>query len=140
MSIESVYQAYAEAFEESYVDDDWSRIEPFFTEDSVYEDDPADAVGRAAVLAKLKGGVDGFDRQMDSRTPNFQTPTVSGDTLTMNWQVTYTKAGCPDLVISGQEIAVFAGEQIARLSDVMDPDALAGMGQWMETHGAKLTE
>ena len=54
MSIVDRYQAYADAFEESFVDDDWSRIEPFFTEDAVYEGDP-DATGREAVLAKLKG-------------------------------------------------------------------------------------
>ena len=34
MGIADRYQAYADAFEESYVDDDWSRIEPFFTEDT----------------------------------------------------------------------------------------------------------
>ena len=35
------------------------------------------------MLARLKGGVDGFDRKMDSRTPDFQTPTVEGDTLSI---------------------------------------------------------
>ena len=65
MSIADRYQAYAEAFEETYEDDDWTRIEPFFTEDAVYEAAPEeDARGRAAVLAKLKGGVDAFDRNM----------------------------------------------------------------------------
>ena len=33
MSIQDRYQAYAAAFEESYDDDDWSRIAEFFTED-----------------------------------------------------------------------------------------------------------
>ena len=40
MSIKDRYQAYADAFEESYVDDDWSRMEQYFTEDAVYEGDP----------------------------------------------------------------------------------------------------
>ena len=137
MSILDRYQAYAEAFELSYDDDDWTRIEPFFTENSVYEGDP-DANGRAAVLEKLKGGVDGFDRNMDSRTPDFQTPTVDGNTLTMNWQVTYTKEGCPDLVLSGKEIAEFEGDRIARLRDEIDSEAEAAMGKWMAEHGAKL--
>jgi ketosteroid isomerase-like protein len=138
MSIADRYQAYAEAFEESYVDDDWTRIEPFFTDDAVYEGDPEDARGRAAVLAKLKGGVDTFDRNMDSRTPDFQAPTVDGDTLRMNWTVTYTKAGCPDLAISGVETAVFEGDRIARLRDDLDEAAQAGMGEWMAAHGDKL--
>ena len=137
MSIANQYQAYADAFEKSYEDDDWTRIEPFFTEDAVYEGDP-DARGRAAVLAKLKGGVDAFDRNMDSRTPDFQTPTVEGNTLRMDWKVTYTKADCPDLVISGRETAVFEGDRIALLRDDMDPAAEAAMGGWMAANGAKL--
>ena len=54
MSILDRYQAYAEAFEESYIDDDWTRIEQYFTEDAVYVGEP-EANGRAAVLAKLQG-------------------------------------------------------------------------------------
>jgi hypothetical protein len=137
MSIQDRYQAYADAFEESYVDDDWSRIEQYFTENAVYDGDP-DACGRDAVLAKLKGGVDGFDRKMDKRTPDFQTPSVEGNTLEMKWTVTYQKAGAPDLVISGVETAVFEGDRIARLRDDFDPEAQKAMGEWMAKHGAKL--
>ncbi len=138
MSILDRYQAYAAAFEESFEDDDWSRIEPYFTEDAVYEGDPEDARGRDAVLAKLKAGVDAFDRNMDSRTPDFQPPTVDGDTLRMTWSVTYTKAGAPDLVISGVELATFEGDRIARLRDDFDPEARKRMGEWMAAHGALL--
>ncbi len=137
MSIEDRYQAYASAFEESFVDDDWSRIEQYFTEDAVYEGDP-DARGREAVLAKLKGGVDAFDRKMDKRTPDFHSPTVEGNTLVMKWTVTYEKAGAPDLVISGVETAVFEGDRIALLRDDFDPEAQKTMGEWMAAHGAKL--
>jgi hypothetical protein len=138
MSILDRYQAYADAFEVSYEDDDWSHIEPYFTEDAVYEGDPEDAQGRDAVLAKLKGGVDGFDRKMDSRTPDFNPPTVDGDTLRMEWSVTYTKADAPDLVISGVETATFEGDRIARLRDDFDPEAQKAMGEWMAAHGALL--
>ncbi len=138
MSILDRYQAYADAFEQSYEDDDWSRIEGYFTEDAVYEGEPADARGRDAVIAKLKGGVDAFDRNMDSRSPDFQTPTVDGDTLTMKWAVTYTKAGKPDLVISGIETAVFEGDRIKLLRDDFDPEAQKAMGEWMAAHGASL--
>lgn len=138
MGIVDRYQAYADAFEQSYEDDDWSHVEPFFTEDAVYDGAPEAARGRAAVLAKLKGGVDTFDRNMDSRTPDFQTPTADGNTVRTEWKVTYTKAGCPDLVISGHEIAEFEGDRIARLLDVFDPQAEASMGEWMTAHGAKL--
>ena len=137
MSILERYQAYADAFEESYEDDDWSRIAQFFTENTVYEGDP-EARGGDEVLAKLKNGVDTFDRRMDSRTPDFQTPTVEGDTIHMKWKVTYQKARLPDLVISGVEVAVFEGDQIALLRDVFDPEAQKAMEQWMAQHGAAL--
>ncbi len=137
MGIPERDHAYAEAFEESYEDDDWSRIEQYFTEDAVYEGDP-DARGRDAVLAKLKSGVDAFDRRMDSRTPDFQEPSVEGDTLTMKWKVTYTKAGAPDLAISGLEQAIFEGDRIKLLRDVFDPEAEKAMGEWMQQHGASL--
>ena len=137
MSILDRYQAYADAFERSYEDDDWSHVESYFTEDSVYEGDP-DARGRDAVLAKLKNGVDNFDRRMDSRTPDFETPTVEGNTLTMKWSVTYTKASAPNLTISGVETAVFEGDRIALLRDTFDPEAQKAMGEWMAQHGALL--
>ena len=137
MNIEGRYQAYAEAFEQSYADNDWSRIEQYFTQDAVYEGDP-DASGRDAVLAKLKTGVDNFDRRMDSRAPDFEPPTVEGDTLTMKWSVSYTKAGAPDLRISGVETAVFEGDRIALLRDTFDPEAQKAMGEWMAQHGALL--
>lgn len=137
MGIAERFQAYADAFEESYIDDDWPRIEEFFTENAVYEGDP-DAEGRDAVLAKLKGGVDSFDRKMDSRTPDFQTPTLDDNELTMKWAVTYTKSNAPDLVIRGSETATFEGDRIARLRDDFDPDSLKSMGEWMEKHWSLL--
>ena len=137
MGIQDRYQAYADDFERSYEDDDWSRIEQYFTEDAVYAGDP-DAVGRDAVIAKLNGGVNAFDRKMDSRTPDFAKPEADGDTVTVRWKVTYTKAGAPDLVIRGTEIAVFEGDRIAHLRDEFDPEAEKQMGEWMGAHGSKL--
>jgi ketosteroid isomerase-like protein len=133
MSILNRFEAYASAFEESYEDDDWTRIEEFFTEDAVYEGDP-DAKGRDAVLAKLKNAVDSFDRKMSSRTPDFQTPTVDGNTLTMKWAVTYAKDDLPTLTISGTETAIFKGDRIANLRDDFDPEAQKAMGEWMAKH------
>ena len=137
MSILDRYRAYEAAFEETYVDDDWSRIAPYFAEDAIYESDDT-ARGRDAVLQKLRDGVNAFDRRMDRRIPDFQEPTVDGDTVTMRWKVTYTKQGLPDLEVSGVEIAEFAGDQIAALRDSFDPAATKAMQEWMAAHGAAL--
>ena len=137
MSIRDRFLAYSDAFEKSLADDDWSRVEPYFTEDAVYEGEPR-AAGRAAVIAKFRDSVEGFDRRMDSRRPTFQPPTVDGDTLTMRWSVTYTKAGLPDVVISGVQTVVFAGDRIARLSDRLDPGRQEALERWMAEHGKGL--
>jgi hypothetical protein len=137
MSIVDRYLAYAAAFEESYEDDDWSHIESYFTEDACYEGEPV-ASDRAAVLAKLKNAVDTFDRKMGSRTLEFQTPTEEGDTVSVDWKVTYTLEGCPDLVIFGREIAIFQGDRISRLRDEFDPAAEQALGDWMGAYGDKL--
>ncbi|MEQ8860503.1 MAG: nuclear transport factor 2 family protein [Pseudomonadales bacterium] len=129
---------YAEAFEKTYEDDDWSRLEAFFTEDASYQFGDQRADGRTATLEMLRGSVDGLDRQMDSRTVDFDAPTTEGNTVHMDWKVTYTKTGCPDLVISGHENAVFDGDRIKLLRDEMAPGAEAALNAWIADHGSKL--
>ena len=142
MSIADRYLAYAEAFEESMADDDWSRLAQYFTEDAVYRPDgtPAsDVTGRDAVLERLKGGVDQFDRRMDSREIGFTSdPEVDGDSVSIRWQVKYTKAGKPDVAIFGTETATFQGDRIRLLSDAFDPEAQAAIESWIKQHGASL--
>ena len=138
MSILERYQQYAAAFEDTYRDDDWTRLEPFFTEDTVYEFGPARAQGRAAVLEALKTSVNGLDRKMDSRRPDFEPPTMDGNTVEMKWKVTYSKSGLPDLVIWGREIAEFRGDRMALMRDELDPAAETAMAGWMNQHGSRL--
>ena len=54
-----IFGAYAAAFEETYKDDEWKRLEPFFAEDAVYSVvnlGPATCSirGRDAILAGLR--------------------------------------------------------------------------------------
>jgi len=137
MDIQNRYTEYADAFEKSYEDGDWTRLAQYFTSDAVYEGEPL-ARGRDAVLARLKNGVNTFDQRMDSRNLNFEKPTVDGDTVTIRWRATYTKKGLPDLTISGREFARFEGDRIANLRDEFDPVAQKAMGDWMEKHGKAL--
>ena len=66
------FAAYAAAFEKAYASDDWSLVEPFFTEDAVYEvplDPPIGGrfEGRPAILAYFKDVTARFDRHFASR-------------------------------------------------------------------------
>lgn len=138
MNITQRFLEYADAFEQTYADNDWSRLESYFTEDASYQFEDQRADGRAAMLEMLRGSVDGLDRQMDRRAPKFAAPTADGNTVHMDWQVTYTKSGCPDLVIAGHETAVFEGDRIATLRDELAPGARTALATWMSENAGKL--
>jgi hypothetical protein len=138
------YAAYAAAFEEAYASDNWSVLEPFFTEDAVYEFiAPAPFggkyEGRAAVLAQFKNSVNGLDRRFNSRTIDvLEGPSEKDGGVWVRWAGTYTLTGAPDFRMEGEERAVFAGDRIRRLTDSIT-DAEAGRaGTYFAQHGAKL--
>ena len=72
-----LFGAYAAAFEETYVDDNWRRLEPFVHEEIVYEvcNIPFHCAlaGRDQVLQGIAKSVNGFDRRC---TRTLATPDV----------------------------------------------------------------
>jgi hypothetical protein len=144
MSIKDRYQAYADAFEESLEDDDWARLEEYFTEDAVYRPDGTEEsqiAGRDAVMQRLKGGVDQFDRRMDSREIEFTKELrEEGSCVEADWKVRYTKSGTPDVEITGTETAEFRDDRIYILSDAFEPEAQSNIEGWMRDYGKTLSE
>jgi ketosteroid isomerase-like protein len=70
------FAAYAAAFEKAFESDDWSLVEPFFSEDAVYDVDLDPPMGgrfegRPAILAYFKQVLDRFDRRFESRSSRF---------------------------------------------------------------------
>jgi len=144
MGVLDRYLTYAAAFEEAYASDDWSKLEPFFTEDAVYEFiAPAPFggkyEGRAAILAQFKNSVNSLDRRFDSRAVEaVEGPLEKDNGVWMHWTGIYTLAGAPDCRMEGEERAEFAGDRIRRLVDSIT-DAEAGrLGAYFAQHGAKL--
>jgi hypothetical protein len=135
------FQAYARAFDQTVADDDWGRLEQFFTPDAVYlPGDGREIHGREAVLAHFRDSLDTFDRRFDSRRlePTGQ-PVVEGTVLTIPWKATYEKDGLPDVVISGTESATFSGSAISRLEDTLDEGSLAEFETWTSAFGGSLS-
>ena len=138
------YVAYTTAFEEAYASDDWFRLEPFFTEDAVYEfSAPAPFggkyEGRAAVLAQFKNSVNSFDRRFDSRAIEvLEDPSEKDGGVWIRWATIYTLAGAPDCRIEGEEHAVFAGDRIRQLTDSITEVEAGRVGAYFAQHGAKL--
>ena len=133
------FQAYADAFEETYIDNNWQRLEQYFAADAVYAPgDGSEIVGRENILAHLQTSIDGLDRRFDSRTLKATPPTAEGNTVSLSWALHLSKAPAPDLVAAGVEHATYANGVITRLEDIFDPGTPESLGAWMETHGQLL--
>lgn len=119
-------------------------VEPFFTEDAVYETF-AEAPfggrheGRDAVLGYFKTVLDGFDRRFDSRELKLLEGPVERDgSVWIRWRVTYRLAGAPDFVLEGEESARFEGDRIRLLEDRIPARIAAETRSFLAEHGSKL--
>ena len=127
MSNLTAFGNYAAAFEASLLDDDWARLERYFSPNASYRPgDGTQANGRDAVIQALKDSVDALERKSDSRELVGEPEvTESGDTVTLQFSLKYTKSGLPDLILSGHETIEYADGAILKMEDVFDdPTAL----------------
>lgn len=135
MSEIQLFQAYADAFEATYEDDNWNRLESFFAEDAEY--DPGDgikAIGRSAVIDRLRGAVNGLDKKFDTRDLSSEPPSLDGNTVSLKWMMTLCKQGTPDLILSGVENISYADGTIKSMQDVFDDGTAETLGHWMAAH------
>lgn len=142
------FAAYAAAFEKAFASDDWSVVEPFFTEDAEYEvglgppftpESGSCLRGRDAVLAYFKKALDAFDRRFATReVVLLDGPRVDGDAVWIRGRADYTSPVAPDLSFELEEIAVFSGDAIRRLEDRYDADTIAAVDAYVAAHGEKL--
>ena len=137
------FGAYAADFEQTYKDDDWSRLDRYFAPDAIYQvkGDPftTKIQGSDAIFKGIKKSLDGFDRRFATREVALEgAPEVEGDTVALSWAVTYGRAGNPPLVLRGRSKAKFAGERIVELTDSYDAAALESTSGWMRQHGRDL--
>lgn len=127
MSNLAAFAAYAADFEKTLLDDNWARLEQYFSTDASYlPGDGTQANGREAAIAALQDSVNALERKSDERALLGQ-PDISeaGDTITLGYKVKYTKAGVGEFVLAGTETIRYAGGVIARMEDVFeDPDGL----------------
>jgi hypothetical protein len=138
------FAAYAAAFEKSYLSDDWSLVEPFFTEEAIYEvalDPPMGGCfeGRAAILAYFKAVLDRFDRRFESREiALLEGPKENGESLWIRGSATYRADGVPEFVLELEETVFFEGDRIRRLEDHYEPEMKERIAAYLKEHGEKL--
>ena len=133
------FYAYAMAFEETYDDDDWTRVAPFFAEDAVYEVRNSALAcrieGRDAILRGLKKSLDGFDRRFGKRALDVTSgPDVQGDEVGIGWTATYHVADAPPLVLRGRSTARLRDGRIVELVDEYPDGMDAEVGAWIAAH------
>ncbi len=144
MSLVQRFGEYAAAFEKAFETEDWSLIEPYFTEDAVYEtlaDPPFGGrqEGRRTVVDFLKRSVDGFDRKFGSRElETLEGPEERDGAVWLRWRATYRTEGLPDLAMDGEETAFYEGDLISRLEDRFTSESTKRTTEYLATHGAKL--
>lgn len=110
MSNLNQFAAYAAAFEKSLLDDDWGRLEQYFSADAHYlPGDGSEAVGRDASIQALQDSVNALERRCDSRDLLGQ-PDIAeaGDTITLGYQIKYAKVGVGEFVLIGTETIQYA--------------------------------
>ena len=138
------FVAYAAAFEKSVETDDWSLLEPFFTEDAVYSiplDPPLGGriEGRPALLSWFKSTLDNFDRRFDSREiALLEGPREELDSVWIRGTATYRAAGVPEFVLELEETAYFDGERIRLLEDHYEPVMKRKLTAYLSAYGGKL--
>lgn len=142
-----VFMDYAAAFEETYGDDDWSRLVPFFHEDASYEvrggPFACQISGREAILAGLKKSIDGFDRRFSERQIELTHGPESiekgdGREVSIQWEVAYQYRDAPKVVIPGRSVFKITDGRIVAMRDEYDDTALEPLGAWMLQHGEGL--
>lgn len=138
------FREYAAAFEDVVKSDDFSVLEPFFSEDAVYEliGGPPFAgrhEGREAVFAYLKQSLDSFDRRFGSRQLEvLDGPALRDGAVWMRWRVCYKSAGLPELVLDGEETVSFEGDRIGRLEDRFPFEMAPLVEHWFSHYGDQL--
>lgn len=139
----AVFGAFAAAFEETYADDNWERLRQYVDDAAVYEVEGAGfdcrLEGPDAIFAGIKKSLDGFDRQLDSRAIELLgDPVIDGDTVTLEWAVTYTKEDALDFVLRGRTQASIADSRIIWMKDSYSEEMTVEAAKWLGKWGPGL--
>lgn len=142
-----VFMDYAAAFEETYVDNDWSRLIPFFAQDATYEvrggPMACKIAGREAIFSGLKKSIDGLDRRCADRQLKLTDgPDIvdkgEGGELSIGWNAIYQYGDAPELTLPGRSVFTVTGGVIAAMRDEYDDAEMADVADWMRAHGEGL--
>jgi hypothetical protein len=130
------------AFEKTYDDGNWERLEPFFSEGLVYEvmNMPFYCVisGRAAVIAGLRRSIERFDKLCRRTVGIGATIFQEGNNVLVHSGIRFQRGDSPPVETGLWEIASYRDGRIGRLIDIYDPGESAKFKRWMTEWGEGL--
>ena len=142
-----VFTDYAAAFEQTYIDDDWSRLAQYFAEYASYEvcGGPlaCEITGREAIFAGLRKSINGLDRRCsDRRLDLIDAPGVvatdEGHEVSVGWRVTFQYKDAPEMVLPGRSVFNIANGVIVAMRDEYKDAELEEVGTWLQQYGEGL--
>jgi hypothetical protein len=135
---------YAMAFEQALVSDDWSAVAECLSPDAVYEtfgDAPlaGRAEGREEVVDRLRRGVAGLDRRFDLRVPSLlEGPREREGGVWMRFALSLSRAGLPDLTLTGDHTTYFHGDRIWRIEEYVPVIVCRAVKAYLTAHEGAL--
>ena len=142
-----IFMDYAAAFEETYVDNDWARLIPFFAEDATYEvrGGPlaCKIAGREAIFSGLRKSIDGLDRRCtDRRLELTDGPSIvdtgEGAELSIGWNAVYQYQEAPTMTLPGRSVFAVTEGVIVEMRDEYDDEEMEIVANWMREYGKGL--
>jgi len=136
--------AYAVAFEQTFADDDWRRLECHFAPEAEREVLGGGilayhSVGREQVLGDLKRNVEDMDRRFDLRIPEITAgPEDRDGTVWMSWRLTFRRAGLPDLLVEGTHATSHRDGLITRVEEHVSDAYGEAVEAYLAKHAAAL--
>jgi hypothetical protein len=142
-----VFMNYAAAFEETYVDDDWSRLQPFFADTATYDvvGGPLACTisGSEALLQGMKKSIDGLDRRCDERIINVTSgPTLQAipgaEEVHLDWTASYRRGEAPLVTFPGRSVVTVTDGRITAIRDEYRDEDMIPAIEWMAQYGQDL--
>lgn len=144
MDLAARFEHYADDFDRTVQDDDWSRIRTYFTEDAVREEHMPPLMsfrhrGIDEIIDQWRVMVANFDRRFDRRVLVRLGPAQQdGLVVTLHWVGIYSIGDTPALLGEGVEIARFRGDRIEHLESKATDDTVERDIQWATKYGERV--
>jgi hypothetical protein len=144
MDLAQRFEQYADDFDRTVADEDWSRIRPYFTEDAVREEHMLPLMsfchtGIDEIIEQWRSMVANFDRRFDRRVLVRVSPArQEGAVVTLHWVGIYCVPGAPALLGEGHEVARFRGARIEHLESIATKETVQRNMEWAAQYGDRV--